>query len=344
MYPLLSKLPFPRSYVGKFLLVSFIGIHIPLIGIVVYILISADFNLENKLPILIAGTIATLCGTAITLWIQFQLLSPIRRSIEALREFRDHQTIPELPVHFQDEAGELMRNTQLTLSEQAELIRHKRDLLSVLSHDIRVHVSGALMIAEDIRQLDDLDEIRELASYLKQSAQKQMTLMNNIMAYTEVSSGWVEANRSYQILGVILDDLTMNMKPHAVSKGIQFDVTSDLPLDHTLHIDIPKTEQILNNLMHNAIKFTDPGGSVCVHVKAEGDRVRFDVTDTGVGMSQKDIRSLFGSVRPESRRGTKNEKGTGIGIWICRRFAEAQGGTLSATSTEGKGSTFSLVL
>ncbi len=344
MYSLLSKLPFPRSYVGKFLLVSFIGIHIPLIGIVVFILISADIDFIINLPMLIAGTIATLVGTAITLWIQYQLLSPIRQSIEALRDFRDHQIVPDLPIKYQDEAGELMRNTQHTLSEQAELIRHKRDLLSVLSHDIRVHVSGALMIADDISQLENLDEIRELATYLKQSAQKQMTLMNNIMAYTEVSSGWVEPNRSYQNLGVVLDDLTMNMKPHANSKGIQFEMTSDLPYDHTMHIDIPKTEQILNNLMHNAIKFTDPGGKVSVHVQAEGDRVRFDVMDTGIGMSKSDLNSLFGSIRPESRRGTKNEKGTGIGIWICRRFAESQGGSLSATSKVGEGSTFSLVL
>lgn len=344
MYSVLSKLPFPRSYVGKFLIVSFIGIHIPLIGIVVYILLSADIDFANNIPILIVGTLATLGGTALTLWIQYQLLSPIRQSISALRNYRNRRALPDLPIHFQDEAGELMRNTQLTLTEQAELIRHKQDLLSVLSHDIRVYVSGALMIADDISQLDDLNEIRDLATYLKQSAQKQMTLMNNIMAYTEVSSGWVQANRSYQTVGVILDDLTMNMKPHAASKGIRFEVTSGLPAEYTLHIDIPKTEQILNNLIHNAIKFTDPGGSVSIHVQMDGDHVRFDVSDTGIGMSKADLDALFGTIRPESRRGTKNEKGTGIGIWICRRFAEAQDGTLTATSEIGKGSTFSLVL
>jgi len=344
MYSLLSKLPFPRSYVGKFLLVSFIGIHIPLIAIVVYVLVSADFHVDEKNPILLIGTLATLGGTGIVLWVQYQLLTPIFWSIRALREFREHHTVPALPIHFTDEAGELMRYMQLTLSEQAELIRQKQELLSVLSHDIRVHVSGALMIADDITHLENLDEIRDLATYLKQSAQKQMSLMNNIMAYTEVSRGWIEPNRSYQTLGVILNDLLMTMKPHATSKGIHFDVKTDLPVDHTMHIDIPKTEQILNNLIHNSIKFTESGGKVLVHVIAEEDRVRFDVIDTGIGMSPQDLKSLFGKTRPESRRGTKNEKGTGIGIWICRRFAEAQGGTLTATSDVGKGSTFSLVL
>ena len=114
VYKLINKLSWPKSYSGKFLLISFIGIHIPLIGLILYLLPSGEL-LGAQLPIILAALVSTLLGMLATLWMLAKLLKPLTLTSKALQEYIEDRTIPKLPTEYDDEAGKLMANTQKSI-------------------------------------------------------------------------------------------------------------------------------------------------------------------------------------------------------------------------------------
>ncbi len=122
-YEALSKLPFPRSYPGKMLLVAFLGIHVPLLTLIFYLARAAPVPLRAKVRILLVVLVATLSGTAATLLSLRALLAPVSSASEALRRYLDRAELPELPTGYQDEAGKLMSDVRYVAERLEESIR-----------------------------------------------------------------------------------------------------------------------------------------------------------------------------------------------------------------------------
>ncbi len=118
LYALLSKLGFPKSYLGKIVFVIFLGTHVPLIALVFYLLLSSSFGSGPALGVVTLLLVATLAGTAATLYALHGLLAPIRLTSCSLREYLDSRRLPELPVEFTDEAGRLMADVQYVMESQ----------------------------------------------------------------------------------------------------------------------------------------------------------------------------------------------------------------------------------
>ncbi|PSR02271.1 MAG: hypothetical protein BRD50_07430 [Bacteroidetes bacterium SW_11_45_7] len=136
IFDILSRIPFLRSYASKFLLVAFLGTHVPLIGIVFLILFGESDKL-SPLTVLLMMLVFTIVGAAATLATLHYLLEPVRLVSGSLRHFIQNGKPPELPVHYQDEVGQLIKDTQMTLKTQSRLLREQKDLMSVIAHDIR---------------------------------------------------------------------------------------------------------------------------------------------------------------------------------------------------------------
>lgn len=137
MYERLSALkPLSKSYTFKFLFIAFLGIHIPLIGLIVFTLFKPDGL--DKLSVIGITLVLTLAATGITLFTLNGLLMPLRHSRRALQDYRYQRILPNLPTHYPDEAGQLMHNIQFTLTELNDLLEEKKDLTSLLSHDLRI--------------------------------------------------------------------------------------------------------------------------------------------------------------------------------------------------------------
>src|SRR6187431_3283079 len=135
-YKKLSKISFlKKSYTYKFLFVAFIGIHIPLIGLLFFVLYSR--NSISSETILFVALLLTLTATGITLLILRKLMLPIRMASKALSDYRTFRKISDLPVNFHDEAGLLMRNIQESIQENEIFINEKQNLIYMLSHDLR---------------------------------------------------------------------------------------------------------------------------------------------------------------------------------------------------------------
>ncbi len=123
IYALLSGLGFPKSYWGKILLVVFLGTHVPLVALVLYLLLSSLIDTGPKMSILVLLLAAALVGTAAALWALRRLLAPVRLASCSLREYLDSQRVPHMPIHFADEAGRLMADVQYTVDYLDATIR-----------------------------------------------------------------------------------------------------------------------------------------------------------------------------------------------------------------------------
>jgi diguanylate cyclase (GGDEF)-like protein len=123
VYALLSRLPFPRSYLGKIMLSAFLGTHLPLIALVLYVLVAAPIELRQSLSILAIVLVATLLGTFATLYTLYALLRPVSLASKALCDYLDRGLIPSLPTAFTDQAGRLMADVQYVLERLDEVIR-----------------------------------------------------------------------------------------------------------------------------------------------------------------------------------------------------------------------------
>ena len=148
LYTSLSKIKYlDKSYSFKYLFISFLGVHIPLIGIIAFIVIS---GIKSMLPVQVIEWVLvfTLVACAITLWVQNALAKPIIMTKNALHNYLNNKTLPRLPVIFNDEAGLLMAHTNIALHELDSLIKEKRDFIYLLSHDLKVPLQNVITMVQ----------------------------------------------------------------------------------------------------------------------------------------------------------------------------------------------------
>lgn len=347
VYSALSELPRPRSYVGKFLLVAFIGVHVPLIAVAVYVISRAQ--LTDALSILVVMLIATLAGTLVTLYVQARLLAPLIESSQALDEFVQNRKVPALPTRYADEAGLLMLNTQTCIQTLDELLRMKNDLLATLSHDARSPITSIRLASQLGRQasedsVPDRSELGEMFDIIDAASERQMNMMNNLLTMARSESGKLTVDRGEVDPAVLLNRVVSGFRIQADAKNVELKVEKPADTHGAVLLDPVKTEQILGNLISNALKFTPSGGTIVVRLEEHPEEVSFSVRDSGVGMPASVQKTLFQPFGGGQRPGTNEEQGTGLGLWITRTFTEVQGGTVGFESEEGKGTEFTVRL
>ena len=149
LYKRLSRVGFlQNSYAFKFLFVAFLGIHIPLIGILFFVLYAP--NTISSHMILLFALVMTLIATAITLVVLKKLIHPIELASNALNNYRKNRTMPLLPIEYKDEAGLLMRNILETVQDNEKYINEKQDLVYLLSHDLRTFTGNSQSLSQFI--------------------------------------------------------------------------------------------------------------------------------------------------------------------------------------------------
>ncbi|MCS6808031.1 MAG: HAMP domain-containing sensor histidine kinase [Bacteroidota bacterium] len=349
LYQRFSSLGFPKTYIGKFLLVAFLGVHVPLIIFCIYVAFST-YSWYEALPFVIIALFATLLGTGLTLFVQSRLLAPITQVSQALTEYTLHRTLPNLPTHFTDEAGVLMTNTQHSIEQLEQLLSMKNTLLSILSHDIRSPLTASILamdILEEQLQSSSVNVplMTKLLQQIRSSSQYQLGLMNSILELARAETQNIRLNIEETTATDIVEQVLSTTLLQAESKNITLSTEISPELCNlVLQVDRDKTAQVLNNLVHNAIKFTNSGGSITLRAAYTHNHVEFHVTDTGIGMDEQTQTELFKRFSKAQRHGTSGEQGAGLGLWICTTFTEAQNGTLTVQSILNQGTTFTVRL
>lgn len=239
---------------------------------------------------------------------------------------------------------ELMEmNERLSASEENQRLLNamKDKFFSILAHDLMNPLNTFLQITNLItfRQPNlDEEKKKEFLMALHNGASNLCDLLENILTWARSHTGHVIYRPCIQDVAPTVKTASALFSPAASQKNIT--IRLELPDDCKAFFDEHMINTVLRNLISNAIKFTRDGGTVTVSIEDSGDFKQISVSDTGVGMTPTDLSKLFRMDIWHSTRGTDDEKGTGIGLILCREFVEKHGGRIWAESEHEKGSTF----
>ncbi len=217
----------------------------------------------------------------------------------------------------------------------------KDKFFSIVSHDLMNPFNALLGFSEMLNESakkGNKEDTSEYASIVHQSAKRIFNLLQNLLVWTRMQNGKTKyAPKTEKVEELVLDTMLI-VAPIAQNKGIKLEW--DVEKERTAMLDSNMIGSTLQNLITNAIKFTEKGGSVKVTATTDADNLNFIVADTGVGMSPEQLDDLFKIDKNSSSRGTNDETGTGLGLIIAKEFIDAHQGEIWAESTLGKGSKF----
>ncbi|HEX8430049.1 MAG TPA: histidine kinase dimerization/phospho-acceptor domain-containing protein, partial [Longimicrobium sp.] len=227
LYGWMDRLPWPRSYPGKFLFTAFLGVHLPLITVILWI-VFRDGSWANQIPVLIVTLAATLAGTLFTIYVQQQLLAPVLRTSTALGDYLRDRTIPDLPQQYEDEAGVLMSDARECITHLDQLIRLKGELLGIISHDTRGPMTS-VQLANSLSQSlmegarvegEDLAELREMSVIIADATRQQLEIMNGILEIARADAGAIDVTRGTVSARALVEAALAGAKLPAREKSI----------------------------------------------------------------------------------------------------------------------------
>lgn len=262
--------------------------------------------------------------------------------IESLELHTDEfKNLGELIRDFFDQQ-DLLRQNNETLHE---INATKDRLMSIVAHDLKNPVGNMVSISELLNNClksGDKEMSEELVSLMNQQSKDTLALLNTLFDWARSQTGQLRFNPELIDIELLVSDLLTNLSSTAALKEIVF-LPAQLDVIN-VQADMHMLTTILRNLVTNAIKFTKPGGSIQISATRKNQNVEIVVADTGVGMDQKSQDKLFRTESNFTSYGTANEKGTGLGLIICKEFVERHGGKIRVESTSGVGSKFIFTL
>ena len=222
----------------------------------------------------------------------------------------------------------------------------KSEFLASMSHELRTPLNAiggyAELLAMGIRGSLNADQAQDIAR-IRRSQKHLLTLINDVLNFAKVDAGQAEYRLTAVPVDEALHDTESMIAPQILAKGLKY---SFKPAGRTASVlaDPEKLQQIVLNLLTNAVKFTDSGGSITLSATPRGNCVDIAVADTGAGISSEKLEKVFDPFVQAERRLNQPVQGVGLGLAISRDLAQAMGGEISLQSTVGKGSTFTLSL
>jgi PAS domain S-box-containing protein len=242
---------------------------------------------------------------------------------------------------------ELQRELDARRREAEEASVRKTRFLAAVSHDIRTPANAISLLAELIRRTASnpamATEVPALAEELHGSAMSLVNLLGDVLDVARFDSGKIDIQESEFLLGDLLAEEFRRMQPLAREKGLAMEYEPP-PEPVYLRADRIKLSRVIGNLLGNAIKFTDRGSVRVEASRNESGWAQVRVTDTGVGIAAEHQRNIFDEFFQLRNPERDRNKGTGLGLTICKRLVDAMGGTIAVESTPGSGTTFTVTI
>jgi PAS domain S-box-containing protein len=240
---------------------------------------------------------------------------------------------------FEEEREMLILDLGRANSELKKLVEMKNDFLAVASHDLRSPFNSIIGFSDLL--LDDdslLEKHKKFISNINTSAKIQLEYINDLLDIIKMESGEVSLTKSKIKASTLINLSCDAIAILALQKNINIDIKIEDNI--TLQVDTPKIVQVLNNLISNAVKFTQKGGMITIKSYLKDEKVYFHIIDTGMGLEESKLKLLFKTYKQIYTKGTEGEKGTGLGLSICKKMVEAHGGEIFAKSVLNEGSDF----
>ncbi|MFD3759109.1 HAMP domain-containing protein, partial [Streptomyces sp. NPDC058622] len=245
------------------------------------------------------------------------------------------------------------RAQQLSLAS-----KYKSEFLANMSHELRTPLNSLLILAQLLSQNPSRNltpKQVEYAGIIHSAGSDLLQLINDILDLSKVEAGKMDVNLERVSLKRLLNYVEASFRPLTSQKGLDFDIMSSAGVPVDLLTDDARLQQILRNLLSNAVKFTESGrvqlriepanaGELPVELTRAGSVVAFKVVDTGIGIAEEQLEVIFAAFQQADGTTSRKYGGTGLGLSITREIARLLGGVVTASSTPGEGSTFTLYL
>lgn len=241
-----------------------------------------------------------------------------------------------------------MYNAQQKILEEARkeaqsANKAKSAFLANMSHEIRTPINVMLGMNEMILRESDSEEICQYAKSIERSGLYLTSLINNVLDFSRIESGKMESEEERYELRQLLEEVMLIGEKQAEEKGLKIRLIVDENLPENLIGDMIHMKQVLLNLLNNAVKYTKEGQIVLKANEKEcetGPKLVFEVTDTGIGIKESDVKVLFDAFTRVNYKKNQSIEGTGLGLSIARQLVEQMGGKISVKSVYGEGSSF----
>ncbi len=250
-----------------------------------------------------------------------------------------------------EEQRDGLSRAQAELVEKAEALertnQYKSEFLANMSHELRTPLNSALILAKLLASNPEgnlTTEQVKFASTIHSSGNDLLALINDILDLSRLEAGHVDIHPEEVAVSSVLGSLKKTFQPIADQKSLALDLAADPDVPATLQTDPLRLQQILRNLLSNALKFTEEGQVTLRIARTPGERLAFVVQDTGVGIPSEQHEIIFEAFRQADGSTNRKYGGSGLGLTISRELARRMGGTLTLASEVGKGSIFTLVL
>jgi PAS domain S-box-containing protein len=224
-----------------------------------------------------------------------------------------------------------------------EMVTTKDKFFNIIAHDLRSPfnaIMGFSELLEEQMKEKNYEDIEEYSKFIHSASKRAMNLLSNLLEWSRSQTGKIKFNPEYFDLAVLINEVTDLFTDIAAQKSIE--IKKVMKPNIPVIADKPMVEIILRNLISNAIKFSNFNTSIVISAELKENETLVSVIDNGVGISPEDINNIFRLDINHSTLGTNKEKGTGLGLLLCKEFIEKHNGKLLIESTLGKGSTFCL--
>ncbi|MDM8559258.1 hybrid sensor histidine kinase/response regulator [Candidatus Parabeggiatoa sp. HSG14] len=214
----------------------------------------------------------------------------------------------------------------------------KDKFFSIIAHDLINPLNSLMGLSEILVINKDEEEKEKLLPIILQSSKRCYSLIKNLLEWSRLQTGRIKIYPEKLILKYVIEKNVELLGSHAKTKSIN--IFLDVPETMFLFVDVNMLDTVIRNLLSNAIKFTPVNGKIEIFSKEENNCIEISILDSGIGIKPEDIDKLFRVDISHTTIGTSEEKGTGLGLILCKEFVEKNGGTIAVESEVEKGSRF----
>ncbi len=261
------------------------------------------------------------------------------------KPFQQLEVLARIELHLRMRYLELERQQNVIRLEK--LNKEKDEVLGIISHDMRNPIGGIIGISNFLRTDGPADEkeLADMLALIESSAERLLLLVNDLLDIALIEANSLQLTFTQTDIGAYCHDVMQLHTATAKSKGVKLVMIERIE-GIQAEVDITKFSQIIGNLISNAIKFTSDGGVVKVEIGSspvDSSQLQIQIIDSGMGIPKDLLPKLFEKFGAQ-RRGTKGEKGTGLGMPLVKRYLELHNGTITVESMERIGTTFTIRL